>query len=112
VNDWLNAKVYDRKIQAGYPGEGFTFPNANNYIATLEAASALCGAKDLALPITQAGAGIAQLGSDYAYLAYAGDMAFLVGGHYGDTDKAGVFYTNIGHAPTGANVHVCFRAAL
>jgi hypothetical protein len=78
VYDWLNAKVYDRKIQAGYPGEGFTFPNANNYIATLEAASALCGAKDLALPITQAGAGIAELGNDYAYLAYAGDRAFLV----------------------------------
>ena len=112
VYDWLNAKVYDRKIQAGYPGEGFTFPNANNYIATLEAASALCGAKDLALPITQAGAGIAQLGNDYAYLAYAGDRAFLVGGSYGNTDRAGVFYTNIGHAPTDTSAYIGFRAAL
>jgi hypothetical protein len=112
VYDWLNAKVYDRKIQAGYPGEGFTFPNANNYIATLEAASALCGAKDLALPITQAGAGIAELGNDYAYLAYAGDRAFLVGGNYYYADRAGVCSTHIGAAPADASVHIGFRAAL
>jgi hypothetical protein len=112
VDDWLNAKVYDRKIQAGYPGEGFTFPNANNYIATLEAASTLCGAKDLALPITQAGAGIAQLGNDYAYLAYAGDRAFLVGSHYNSTGKAGVFGTDVGIAPDAVGVSIGFRAAL
>lgn len=112
VNDWLNAKVYDRKIQAGYPGEGFTFPNANNYIATIEAASALCGAKDLALPITQAGAGVTELGDDYAYLAYAGDRAFGVGGGYLHADKAGVFYTNVGNTPDGTSVSVGFRAAL
>jgi hypothetical protein len=112
VYDWLNAKVYDRKIQAGYPGEGFTFPNANNYIATIEAASALCGAKDLALPITQAGAGVTEFGDDYAYLAYAGDKAFLVGGGYNDTDKAGVFHTAIYHAPAVTSVSIGFRAAL
>ena len=112
VYDWLNAKVYDRKIQAGYPGEGFTFPNANNYIATIEAASALCGAKDLALPITQAGAGVTEFGDDYAYLAYAGDRAFLVGGGYSYADKAGVFYTSIGSAPDYTYVTVGFRAAL
>ena len=112
VYDWLNAKAYDRKIQAGYPGEGFTFPNANNYIATIEAAATLCGAKDLALPITQAGAGVTEFGDDYAYLAYAGDRAFQVGGHYLFTDKAGVFYTNISYAPTDALVSIGFRAAL
>jgi hypothetical protein len=112
TNDWLNAKVYDRKIQAGYPGEGFTFPNANNYIATLEAASALCGAKDLALPITQAGVGIAQLGGDYAYLAYAGDRAVKGGGYYSRTDKGGIFDMGIYDAPTAAHVRVGFRAAL
>ena len=112
VNDWINAKVYDRKIQAGYPGEGFTFPNANNYIATIEAASALCGAKDLALPITQAGAGVTEFGDDYAYLAYAGDRAFLVGGYYSYTDRAGVFYTALSNAPVDAGVYIGFRAAL
>jgi hypothetical protein len=112
VNNWLNAKVYDRKIQAGYPGEGFTFPNANNYIATIDAAAVLCGAKDLALPITQAGAGVTELGDDYAYLAYVGDRAFRVGGHYGTSDKAGVFHTDIGAAPDNAHVSIGFRAAL
>jgi hypothetical protein len=112
VYDWLNAKVYDRKIQAGYPGEGFTFPNANNYIATIEAAAALCGAKDLALPITQAGAGVTEFGGDYAYLAYAGDRAFLVGGDYDRTAMAGVFVTHIGDAPSDTYVRIGFRAAL
>ena len=110
--DWLNAKVYDRKIQAGYPGEGFTFPNADNYIATIEAAAALCGAKDLALPITQAGAGVTEFGDDYAYLAYAGDRSFLVGGYYNDTNKAGVFYTRLSDEPGSTSVNVGFRAAL
>jgi hypothetical protein len=112
VLDWLNAKVYDRKIQAGYPGEGFTFPDANNYIATIEAAAALCGAKDLALPITQAGAGVTEFGDDYAYLAYAGDGAFTVGGHYYYTDSAGVFATHVGLALASTSVNVGFRAAL
>ncbi len=112
VYDWLNAKVYDRKIQAGYPGEGFTFPNANNYIATIEAAAALCGAKDLALPITQAGAGVTEFGGDYAYLAYTGDKAFLVGGGYSFTANAGVFYTVIGYTPGDTSVGIGFRAAL
>jgi hypothetical protein len=112
VYDWLNAKVYDRKIQAGYPGEGFTFPSANNYIATIEAAATLCGAKDLALPITQAGAGVTEFGDDYAYLAYAGDKAFLVGGGYYDADRAGVFDTHIGSAPAVTGVDVGFRAGL
>jgi hypothetical protein len=112
VYDWLNAKAYDRKIQAGYPGEGFTFPNANNYIATIEAAAVLCGAKDLALPITQAGAGVTEFGDDYAYLAYAGDRAFLVGGCYSDADTAGVFRTYIGYAPDRTYVGFGFRAAL
>jgi hypothetical protein len=112
VNDWLNAKVYDRKIQAGYPGEGFTFPNANNYIATIEAAAVLCGAKDLALPITQAGAGVTEFGDDYAYLSYTGDKAFLVGGRYSYTDRAGVFAAAISSAPGPTYVYVGFRAAL
>jgi hypothetical protein len=112
VNDWLKAKVYDRKIQAGYPGEGFTFPNANNYIATIEAAAVLCGAKDLALPITQAGIGVTEFGDDYAYLAYAGDKAFRVGGHYSYTSRAGVSAVHIGSTPDDAGVHVGFRAAL
>ena len=112
TRDWLNAKVYNRKIQAGYPGEGFTFPNANNYIATIEAAAALCGAKDLALPITQAGAGVTEFGDDYAYLAYAGDKAFLVGGGYDPTGRAGVFYTGIDYTPGTAYVNTGFRAAL
>jgi hypothetical protein len=112
VYDWINAKVYDRKIQAGYPGEGFTFPNANNYLATIEAASALCGAKDLALPITQAGAGVTEFGDDYVYLAYAGDRAFMVGGYYGNADRAGVFNARIGSAPGHTGVDIGFRAAL
>ena len=112
VRDWLNAKVYDRKIQAGYPGEGFTFPNANNYIATIEAAAALCGAKDLALPITQAGAGVTEFGEDYAYLAYSGDRAFLVGGYYGFADRAGVFDTSILYTSGTTLVYHGFRAAL
>ena len=112
VYDWLNAKTYDRKIQSGYPGEGFTFPNANNYVATIEAAATLCGAKDLALPITQGAAGVTEFGDDYAYLAYAGDRAFLVGGYDGNTDKAGGFFTYIGYAPAGTHVSVGFRAAL
>jgi hypothetical protein len=112
VRDWLNAKMYDRKIQAGYPGEGFTFPAANNYVATIEAAAALCGAKDLALPITQAAAGAAEFGNDYAYLNYAGDRAFLVGGHYGNAGGAGVFYAFIDSAPASTNVKIGFRAAL
>jgi len=112
VYDWLNAKVYDRKIQAGYPGEGHTFPAANNYVATIEAASVLCGAKDLALPITQAGAGAVEFGGDYASLNYATDRAFLVGGNYGYISKAGVFNTYISYPPANANVSISFRAAL
>ncbi|AJP62062.1 DGR target protein adtA [ANMV-1 virus] len=112
VYDWINAKTYDRKIQAGYPGEGHTFPAADNFIATIEAAAALCGAKDLALPITQAGAGVAEFGGDYAYLNYAGDRAFLVGGYYGYTDSAGVFSTNISNTPAVTNVVIGFRATL
>ena len=114
VYDWLNAKTYDGKIQAGYPGEGHQFPDANNYIATIEAAAALCGAKDLALPIT-VGATCAQFGGDYGSLkktSYPGDRAFLVGGGYGSTDQAGVFDTFIGHAPGYTRVFVGFRAAL
>jgi len=114
VYDWLNAKVYDGKIQAGYPGEGHQFPDANNYVATIEAASALCGAKDLALPIT-VGATCAQFGGDYGYLSktsYPGDRAVRVGGYYGDTGGAGVFCTDIIYAPDGASVTVGFRAAL
>jgi hypothetical protein len=112
VYDWLNAKVYDRKIQAGYPGEGFTFPNVNNFIATIEAAAVLCGAKDLALPITQAGAGVTEFGDDYAYLSYADDRAFRVGGYYHNADKAGVFGASIGVTPGYASANVGFRAAL
>jgi len=111
VLDWLNAKVYDRKIQAGYPGEGHTFPAANNHIATIEAAAALCGAKDLALPIT-VGASSAQFGGDYGYFNYAGDRAFLVGGRYSDAGSAGVFHTRIDSAPAGTYVRAGFRAAL
>ena len=112
IYDWINAKTYDQKIQAGYPGEGFTFPNANNYIATIEAASQLCGAKDLALPITQGAVGVTEFGDDYAYLAYAGDRAFRVGGYYNATDLAGVFYTAISSAPDDTYVYIGFRAAL
>ena len=112
IYDWLNAKTHNRKIQAGYPGEGFTFPAANNYVATIEAAAALCGAKDLALPITQAGAGAAEFGDDYAYLNYATDRAFLVGGGYGNTGEAGVFNTNIISTPDYTSVGIGFRAAL
>jgi hypothetical protein len=112
VYDWLNAKVYDRKIQAGYPGEGHLFPAANNYVATIEAAAALCGAKDLALPITQAGAGVAEFGNDYAYLNYAGDRAFRVGGGYNNAGLAGVFYAYIVDAPAHSSVYSGFRASL
>ena len=112
VNEWINAKVYDRKIQAGYPGEGFTFPNANNYIATIEAAAALCGAKDLALPVTQVGAGVTAFGDDYAYLAYAGDRALQVGGNYDGAGRAGVFGTDVNGAPGHTSVNFGFRAAL
>ena len=111
VYDWLNAKTYDRKIQAGYPGEGHTFPAASNYIATIEAAAVLCGAKDLALPIT-VGVSCAQFGGDYGYLNYAGDRAFLVGGYYGSAGKAGVFRTYIGGSPGATSVNFGFRAAL
>jgi len=112
--DWINAKVYDGKIQAGYPGEGHQFPDANNYVATIEAASALCGTKDLALPIT-VGATCAQFGGDYGYLSktsYPGDRAVLVGGGCHDTGGAGVFYTGIDCTPDGTDVDVGFRAAL
>jgi hypothetical protein len=112
VWDWINAKTYDRKIQAGYPGEGFTFPAANNYVATIEAAAALCGAKDLALPITQAAVGADEFGGDYAYLNYATDRAFLVGGCYNNAGEAGVFDTIISDAPDGAGVGAGFRASL
>ena len=112
TRDWLNAKVYDRKIQAGYPGEGFVFPTANNYVATIEAAAELCGAKDLALPITQAAAGAAEFGGDYAYFNYAGDKALLVGGYYNGAGRAGVFYTAINDAPVATSVNIGFRAAL
>ena len=111
VWDWINAKTYDRKIQAGYPGEGFTLPATNNYVATIEAAAALCGAKDLALPIT-VGASCAQFGGDYGYFNYAGDRAFLVGGYYGNHGYAGVFNTEIGYTPVHAFVYFGFRAAL
>ena len=111
TRDWLNAKVYDRKIQAGYPGEGHTFPAADNYIATIEAAAALCGAKDLALPIT-VGVTSAQFGGDYGSFNHAGDRAFLVGGYYGNTGRAGVFFTAIGIAPAATGVNGGFRAAL
>lgn len=114
VYDWLNAKLYDGKIQAGYPGEGHQFPDANNYIATIEAAAALCGAKDLALPIT-VGATCAQFGGDYGYLSktsYPGDRAFLVGGTYDDAVDAGVSWTYIGSLPHYAIACFGFRAAL
>ena len=39
------------------------------------------------------------------------DKAFLVGGNYNNTDKAGVFNTNINNAPDNTNVNVGFRAA-
>lgn len=39
------------------------------------------------------------------------DKAFLVGGNYSNTDKAGVFNTNINNAPTDTNVNISFRAA-
>ncbi len=110
VWDWINAKAYDRKIQAGYPGEGFTLPATNNYVATIEAAAALCGAKDLALPVT-VGAACAQFGNDY-YSQNTGDRAFLVGGRYGTTSGAGVFAAGIDTTPDCANVYVGFRAAL
>jgi len=112
VWDWINAKAYDRKIQAGYPGEGHTFPAAIAHIATIEAASALCGAKDLALPITQAGAGAAEFGSDYAYLAAASDRPIIVGGYYGYADKVGVFYTYILITPVNLHASIGFRASL
>ena len=111
VRDWLNAKVYDRKIQAGYPGEGHTFPAASNYIATIEAAAALCGTKDLALPIT-VGASCAQFGGDYGYFNYTGDAAFIVGGYYSTTGTAGVFYTYTGTTPDTTRATIGFRAAL
>ena len=111
VWDWINAKTYDRKIQAGYPGEGFTLPATNNFLATIEAAAALCGAKDLALPATVGVAGVAEFGSDY-FSQNTGDRAFLVGGHCGYADLAGVFSTLIGLTPDYASVNVGFRAAL
>ena len=110
VWDWINAKAYDRKIQAGYPGEGFTLPATNNYVATIEAAAALCGAKDLALPVT-VGAACAQFGNDY-YSQNTGDMTLLVGGCYNNTGNAGVFSTAINYAPDRTHVGFGFRAAL
>jgi len=110
VWDWINAKAYDRKIQAGYPGEGFTLPATNNYVATIEAAAALCGAKDLALPVT-VGAACAQFGNDY-YFQNTGDRAFVVGGGYDHSGSAGVFDTYIRYTPDDTFVNVGFRAAL
>jgi hypothetical protein len=34
-----------------------------------------------------------------------------VGSNYNNTDKAGVFNTNINNAPTDTNVNISFRAA-
>lgn len=42
----------------------------------------------------------------------AGDRAFLVGGNYGFTGRAGVFDTRINYTPDYAGVNVGFRAAL
>lgn len=112
VYDLINAKTYDRKIQAGYPGEGHTFPAADNYIATIEAASALCGAKDLALPITQAGAGVTEFGGDNSYLNYATDRVFRVGGSYNASAKAGVFCLYINSLPDSPGESIGFRASL
>jgi hypothetical protein len=39
------------------------------------------------------------------------DKAFKVGSNYNNTDKAGVFNTNINNAPTDTNVNISFRAA-
>ena len=39
------------------------------------------------------------------------DQAFKVGGNYNNTDKAGVFNTNINNAPDNTNVNISFRAA-
>ena len=39
------------------------------------------------------------------------DRAFLVGGNYNNTDKAGVFNTNINNTPDNTNVNISFRAA-
>ena len=39
------------------------------------------------------------------------DKAFRVGGNYNNTDKAGVFNTNINNAPDNTNVNISFRAA-
>ena len=111
VWDWINAKTYDRKIQAGYPGEGFTFPVTSNYIATIEAAAALCGAKDLALPVTVGAAGVAEFGSDH-FWQNTGDRAFIVGGYYSNAGRAGVVATLIYYTPVSTSVYFGFRAAL
>ena len=111
IYDWLNAKTYDRKIQAGYPGEGHTFPATNDYITTIEAAAALCGAKDLALPIT-VGATCAQFGGDYGYLSNMGDRGFVVGGDFTRVGKAGLFIMSNYIYPSSASWDIGFRASM
>ncbi len=103
--------VVDYVIDAGYMGEGYTFPTTTDRDwATMETAGA-CGIGDLAMVKTVAVGGDPDFDNAHYWIA-TGLRAFFVGGDFPDGTRAAVSALSGDGAPSYRNVYFGFRGAL
>jgi hypothetical protein len=94
-------------IDAGFPGQGHVFPNADGYQASL-AIVGDCGIGSLALPATVGALDPAFNGNYYYH--NEGALAAFIGGGWDVGARAGVFGLNVHDAATYRGVGFGFRA--
>ena len=108
VWEWVELKINNGAIMAGFPGAGYTVPAASGYVNQLEDTDAVV--KYYAICKTT-GSANADYGNDYYWVNATGERAAGRGGYWLNASDAGVFSLYLNYAPSFTSTRIGFRAA-
>jgi len=107
VWEWVDLKINNGVIMAGFPGAAYTVPATSNYVNQLEDTDTTV--KYFAISKT-VGSANASYGNDYYWVNVSGERAAFRGGNWANGGNAGVLSLSLGHAPSYTYAGLGFRA--